>query len=165
MPKKNYDVKVGCTSGACYVTSDPIGLAGGINTYGYVLGNPLKYTDPLGLYSYYEFIDDAANFSAGFGDSLTFGLTKYIRDINDIGSVNFCSAAYSAGETVEVGAEIALTGRVGALKYAAKRKAKNIARNEARRMTRNIPRNGQQLHHNNPLYGHPGGSALFSPPL
>ena len=35
-----------------YIQSDPIGLMGGLNTYGYALQNPNKYIDPLGLVSW-----------------------------------------------------------------------------------------------------------------
>jgi len=41
---RDYDPRTGR-----YIESDPIGLRGGLNTYGYVGGNPLNHSDSLGL--------------------------------------------------------------------------------------------------------------------
>jgi len=84
-----------------YLTPDRIGLAGGINLYGYAGQNPINYIDPWGLYGWREFEHDAAHFWIGVGDVASLGITKWIRSTDWYGGdhyTNTCSSAYKIGE-------------------------------------------------------------------
>jgi RHS repeat-associated protein len=48
-----------------YIQSDPIGLRGGINTYAYVGGNPIRNVDPNGLWRLPDFLTFQINLYVG----------------------------------------------------------------------------------------------------
>jgi len=160
--RRYYDPSIGR-----YVTSDPIGIIAGINYYVYVIGNPLMYYDPYGLYRWDEFIDDSANFSAGFGDSLSFGLTGYIRNGLGIQSVNKCSSAYRNGEIADIVFELGSMGLSAGLKSLAAGASRKAVRSGTRPFLNAFREanglKGGFVHHSNPLFGHPGGVGTMFP--
>jgi RHS repeat-associated protein len=101
-----------------YISSDPIGLAGGINFYGYSNQNPLMYMDPYGLWVPPSLPSGVVNFGAGLGDVLTFGLTRRAREALDIGGVDLCSSAYKYGEVAGIAGSV-MTGFIGGTKAVA----------------------------------------------
>jgi len=102
-----------------YLSADPAGLAGGLNAYLYAAASPMLFIDPYGLwvdypdtgnafadYTFGAFYfatngwspsDALTNGAAGMGDTLSFNVTRYIREAAGIGDVDYCSTAYDVG--------------------------------------------------------------------
>jgi hypothetical protein len=82
-----------------FITEDPIGTSGGINVFAYSEDDPINAFDPSGLSSdNSDWLYTLAQWSAGAGDTISFGFTNWVRDqlgINDV--IDKCSLAYQIG--------------------------------------------------------------------
>jgi RHS repeat-associated protein len=107
---RDYDSQTGR-----WMSKDPIDFDGGdSNLYGYVMGDPVNGVDPEGL-AWTDYIPNFPQWlvdgAAGFGDTVTFGLTDEFRDIyggNE--AVNKCSDAYRNGGYAGAAAGVAAGG-------------------------------------------------------
>ncbi len=123
------------TATAQFLSVDPIVDVTG-EPYSYAGANPLQNTDPLGLDW-----QNAADWSAGFGDTITFGGTKWVREKLGAGdAVDYCSDFYKWGGhggdiagLAPVGGGVAIAGKgAKAVKAAHTTKKANVARTAAR---------------------------------
>jgi RHS repeat-associated protein len=86
-----------------YLQTDPIG--DGLNLYAYCNNDPVNFMDPMGLCAAKNFFTEQgqADFWAGFGDAITLGGTKWIREqwnreIWGFDTVDYNSDLYAVGE-------------------------------------------------------------------
>lgn len=100
---RDYDADTGR-----WTAPEPLGFAAEANWYRYAGGDPVNRLDINGLEDHwYDYVNTsrdggwqaAANFSAGFGDALSFGLGSLVRrGLGLAEEVDECSDAYAYGE-------------------------------------------------------------------
>ncbi|MHB8969342.1 MAG: RHS repeat-associated core domain-containing protein [Pirellulaceae bacterium] len=144
-----------------FVGRDPIGYSGGVFLYLYVNGAPLHLRDPSGL----DWLDDAANYSAGIADSLTMGVHGWVRGwigIND--GIDASSGWYVAGEATEIAVEVTVTLGAAASRHVARRVVRTAVQRGAVTAYRRTYRiQGGIIHHATPIVGHIGGRRSYFP--
>src|SRR5829696_8398187 len=112
---RDYDAQTGR-----WIAKDPIGFAGGdTNLYAYVMNDPVNLLDPEGLdwrrpLDWEDWnLNNESNFIAGFGDELSLGGTKAVREYltpAGKGGVDYCSSAYKGGQWTGVAWGIVISG-------------------------------------------------------
>jgi hypothetical protein len=128
---------------------------GGWNLYAYCKNAPISIIDPYGD----DWLDNAANFSAGAADALTMGITSWARQKLDWDeTVEYGSGMYVAGEVTEITVEVAITLGGAALRKTAVKYSGRIGRRmlvpgtEKLRRAAGVASNVTgQVHHINPV--------------
>jgi RHS repeat-associated protein len=144
-----------------FLGRDPLAYASDLLLYAYCSGYVLSALDPSGL----DWLDNLANYSAGISDSLTMGLTSFVRGavgIND--GIDTSSGWYIAGEATEIVVEVAVTGGAAASRHIARKTVRTVVEGGARTAYRRAHKlKGGIIHHATPIKGHPGGKPSYFP--
>lgn len=145
MRARDYDPETGR-----FLQEDPV-FQPGESAFSYANNNPVRFVDPLGLYSedpwaYFYDIDNfstgTANFSAGLGDSLLLGTGGSLREYAGIGGINRCGTAYKAGAWTSFTVGSGRLAYAGLAKGGAMLAGSGLAASQFRFQLRNIFRLG-----------------------